>query len=355
MKKIFFISNREREKRKSKFTFLKRGATIVLYTLFFILGSFSSAYAADAPIKNAGFVPANIWYSKDPFFDGEKIRIYTIIFNGSTYDLEGTVEFLDSGVLIGKTTFSLSGGSRVRDVWIDWKATAGKHTITARIINTTGSVAGGKKAPITIDNAETGKSERDIDLDTDGDGVGNRDDLDDDGDGISDVDELRNGTDPLKVDTNGDGVSDFKELQIATEKKAEAAKLLAGNTEPAGTLGDTLKKVGDSIPAPVKVGAAQGANALEQFRVGEGYQIKLLKEDKAREIEAMKARTDGAQKEGETQSSPANFAEKPFAYVMLALLTFLQYLLEWQIVFYGVLLYIVYRIIRWGFDSYSGN
>lgn len=346
MQKILFISDVEQEKRKSNFTFLRRGANIVLYIIFFILGSASFVEAADAPVKNAGFVPANIWYSKDPFFDGEKIRIYTIIFNGSSYDLEGTVEFLDSGILIGKTTFSLSGGSRVRDVWIDWKATAGKHTVTARIINTTGSIAGGKKAPIIIDNAETGKSERDIDLDTDGDGVGNRDDSDDDGDTISDVDELRNGTDPLKADTNDDGVSDGKELEIATAKKAEAEKLLAGTSEAKGTLGDTLKKVGETIPEPVKIGAAQGANALEQFRVGEGYQLKLLKEDKAKEIEAMKTRAD---------TEPTNFAEKPFAYVMLALLTFLEYLLEWQIVFYGVLLYLVYRIIRWGFDSYSGN
>lgn len=311
------------------------------------IGGATLAYSAEPPIKNAGFVPANIWYSKDPFFAGEKIRIYTIIFNGSSYDLEGVVEFLDNGALVGKTNFSLSGGGRVRDVWIDWKATEGKHAMTARITGTTASIAGGAKRSIVLDNTETGKSERDIDLDTDGDGTGNREDLDDDNDGVPDVDELRNGTDPIKKDSDGDGISDGRELEIAEKKKADAEKLLATGTEPAGSILGTIKKVEDNIPVPVKEGATAGANALERFRVGEGYQVRLAKEEKAREISAMKSPLSVVQKDGSVLGTVSNTAEKPFAYVMLAILTLLQYFLEWQIIFYGVLLYALYRLIKW--------
>ncbi|MDO8604532.1 MAG: thrombospondin type 3 repeat-containing protein [bacterium] len=320
----------------------------LLVIFLLCIGGHTVAFAEEAPIKNAGFVPANIWYSKDPFFAGEKIRIYTIIFNGSSYDLEGTVEFLDNGSLVGKSSFSLSGGGRVRDVWVDWKAKEGKHTMTARITGATASVSGGVKRAITLDNTETGKSERDVDLDIDGDGVGNKEDLDDDNDSVPDVEELQNSTNPLKKDSDGNGISDGKELEIALKQKVEAEKILATEkTDPKTILG-TIKKVEDSIPAPVKAGAFAGANVLERLRLSEGYQVRLAKEEKAREIEAMKSAVPIAQKEnGSVLGTVTNTAEKPFAYIVLWVLTLIQYFFEWQIVFYGVLLYVLYRIIRW--------
>lgn len=314
--------------------------------LFFIVMSGTTVYAVEPSIKNAGFVPSNIWYSKEQFFAGDKVRIYTVIFNGSSYDIQGVVEFLDNGVSIGRTNFSLSGGGRVQDMWIDWKAGEGKHTITARIVDTTYSAIGGAKRAITLDNAEAGKNERTIDRDTDGDGIGNADDLDDDNDGVADVDELRNGTDPLKKDTDGNGISDGKELELAEKKKAEAEKLLASNdTDPKTILG-TLKKVEENIPVPLKDGASAGANAIERFRVGEGYQARLAKENILREISGIKSQETQSKKTNNVSAETSNFAEKPFAYIKFALLALLQYFFEWQIIFYGVLIYGLYRLIR---------
>lgn len=321
----------------------------IILALLFLLAPLSFIQAADAPIKNAGFVPANIWYSKDPFFAGETIRIYTIIFNGSEHDLEGTVEFLDNGVSVGKTNFSLSGGGRVRDLWVDWKATEGKHVMTARIVNTTASLAGGARRTIELDNTETGKNERSIDLDTDNDGIGNTEDADDDSDGIPDVEELRNNTNPLKKDTNGDGVPDGKELEIATKQKETAEKLLEANPEPKGTILGTIKTVEENIPTPVKESAIAGVNALERFRLSEGYQARLAKEVKMKEIEAMRVakRAPAENKDGDVLGTVSNTAEKPFAYVTYGVLSLVQYFFEWQIIFYGVILYILYRLIKW--------
>lgn len=315
------------------------------------------AYAADSIIKNAGFVPANIWYSKDPFFSGDKIRVYTILFNGSAYDLEGVVKFFDNGVSIGETNFSISGGGRVRDIWIDWESKEGKHTITARITGATASLAGGVKRPIILDNIETGVSDRMVDFDTDGDGIGNNEDLDDDNDGVSDVDELRNGTDPLKKDTNGNGISDGKELENLTKQKLETEKILAARGMSSssesgglsvGTILDTIKKVDGAIPSSVKISMNVGTNALERFRVGEGYQVRLAKEEKSREINTIKMQPV-SQKSGDVLGTVSSIAEKPFAYVMLGALTALQYFLEWQVIFYGVILYLIYRIVKWAF------
>lgn len=317
--------------------------------IVFLLGisSFSFAYAAPQPIKNAGFVPANIWYSKDPFFAGEKIRIYTILFNGSAYDLDGTVEFLDNGVLINKASFSLASGGRVRDVWVDWQAREGKHSVTARIVDASASLTSGTKSTIALDNAETGKSERTVDLDTDGDDTGNADDIDDDGDGVLDVDELRNGTDPLKADTNGDGISDSKELELLAVKKVEEGKLLNSATSSSGTIMGIVKKVEDVIPDSIKTGAITGVNTLENFRISNGYKISLAKDEKAHEIEDIKKRVTPTEKDVGVIGAFSNATEKPFAYVMLASLTLLKFVLETKIVFYAVLVYLIYRIIRW--------
>ena len=42
-----------------------------------------------------------------------------------------------------------------------------------------------------------------------------------------------------------------------------------------------------------------------------------------------------------------NAAEKPFAYVLFAIFAVLQYMFEWQILFYGFISYVVYRVIKW--------
>lgn len=303
--------------------------------------------ATNTPIQNAGFVPANIWYSKDPFFAGDNIRVYTVIFNGSSYNLSGAVEFLDNDVIIGRADFSVSKGGSVRDVWVAWKADEGKHVITARTVGVT-TMEGGKKISLALGNTDAGKSERMVDLDTDGDGIGNLKDLDDDNDSVPDIDEIRNGTDPLKKDTDGNGVSDKQEIELAAKNATSTS------VAPKGSIASTIKIVENAIPVPIKVGVAQGANIVEQFRAGEGYQFKLIKEEKSREIAVIKASEDASatstsQKnvQGATDRM-LNFAEKPFAYVLFGIFAALQYFFEWQILFYGAILYALYRLAKWG-------
>lgn len=322
--------------------------------IFSIIACTLSVSAAEAPIKNAGFVPANIWYSQEPFFSGDEIRIYTVIFNGSSEDLVGTVEFFDNGVSINTTDFSLASGGRVRDVWVDWVAHDGKHTITARLVDVYAVGVGGKKRAIVLENAETGKSERVIDLDTDSDKVGNTDDLDDDNDSIPDIDEVQNGTDPLKKDSDGNGISDSDELALAKTRVLLAEKSTSTSTGDVGVVRNTLQSMDEKIPQPVKEAFLTGSNSIERFRISEGYQFRLAKEEKAKEIDARAARARMLAAKGELPkknegiaSTVSSATEKPFAYATFAILALIQYFFEWKIVFYTVSLYVIYRLIRW--------
>lgn len=265
-------------------------------------------FAAELSLSNAGFVQSNIWYSKDPFYTGDKVRIYTVIFNGSVYDLTGSVEFLDNGTSLGRTNFSLSGSGRAQDLWIDWKAIGGSHTITAQLVNVFADTPNGKQ-PVSLPNIETGKSSRVVDID------------------------------PA-----------LKEAQT----KADAQKVVEVGAQTLGKVGSALQAVGDVIPVPIKDEVSAGANAVEQFRIGEGIQLSLAKEKKSQEIAVIAARTKitdahaGSTKKGTiVLDTVSNTTEKPFAYVILAILSVLQFIFEWKVLFYGIILYVLYRAVKW--------
>jgi hypothetical protein len=151
-------------------------------------------------VASIGFIQGNIWYSKDPFFDGDSVRIYSGVFNNTPGDIVGSVSFFDNGSLLHVADFSVTGGGHLREVWADWQASAGKHTITAQITKAVISRAGKPDEPAEIGTGGSGVSERDVDVDTDHDGIGNAQDADDDNDGVSDADEITRGTDPLRAD-----------------------------------------------------------------------------------------------------------------------------------------------------------
>lgn len=271
------------------------------------------AHASELSLKNAGFVPANIWYSKDPFFAGEAIRVYTIIFNGSTYDLAGDVEFLDNGIVIGKTSFSLAGGGRTQDVWVNWKTSQGAHTVSARLVNVIADGPGGKKA-VLLDNTETGKSDRVVAIDP---------------------------------------------AIIEAQSKAQIQKVADVGSQALGKVEGAANTVSESIPAVVKEGISAGVTTLEKFRVGEWYQFQAAKEKKSKEIDTLKVKekasaptstatsTVVSKKSTGVLDTVSRATEKPFAYVMFAILATLQYFFQWQVLFYGIILYAIYRAIKW--------
>ena len=280
---------------------------LFLILLFSLYGA-PYALASNLSVSNAGFVPSNIWYSKEPFYAGEKIRVYTIIFNGSAYDLSGKVEFFDNGTSMGKTNFSLAKGGRVQDLWIDWSAKEGSHVIAARLVNVVADGSNGKQA-VVLPNSETGKSERVIEVDP---------------------------------------------AVKAAQAKAEADNATKTSSETLSKVGGVLQSVADAIPAPVKSEVSSSVGTLEAVRAEEANLFRIKKENKAKEIDTFlktgeqKAQTPSSSKTvaGATDEM-LNITEKPFAYFMFALFGALQYLFEWQVLFYGVIVYTFYRIIKW--------
>ncbi len=165
--------------------------------------------------KNAGIIPNNIWYSSDSFFAGDNIRIYSIIFNNSDYELSGVVEFNDNNKIICNKNFLVSPND-IAKIWCDWSAQYGQQKVGIKIIKTKAVDSSGKEQEIVLSNFQTNSLDRFVDIDTDHDGVGNKIDTDNDNDGLTNQEEVKIGTDPVKKDSDGDGVADGVEIKNGT-------------------------------------------------------------------------------------------------------------------------------------------
>ncbi|MBI3631880.1 MAG: hypothetical protein HY225_00315 [Candidatus Vogelbacteria bacterium] len=125
---------------------------LLFIALLFLLFPLKNIFAAET-LKNTGLINKNVWYSKDPFYTGDRIRIYSVVFNGSEMDLRGRVNFYDNGSLLCTTEFSSLAG-RISEIWCDWIVGGGKHGISIKITNPKGSLPGQPEQDVILSNGD---------------------------------------------------------------------------------------------------------------------------------------------------------------------------------------------------------
>jgi hypothetical protein len=128
---------------------------IILLSIFFLLLGANPAFAQNSDLGEAGFLPGNIWFSKKKVAEGETTAIHTAVFNNTAGKLSGTVEFYDKDILLGKKDFTLDPDT-LKVVSMDWKATSGDHSFSAKITNSQSILPGGEKEKIYLSSSSTG-------------------------------------------------------------------------------------------------------------------------------------------------------------------------------------------------------
>lgn len=236
---------------------------LIYILLLFIIFPHTTAFSAET--NEAGFLQNNILYSKDPFFAEEEIKIYTVLYNNTRDYLSGNVLFFDNEEKIGEKKFLLSPETIVKDVYINWKVTEGKHKISAKIEGTSSGI-NAEARNIEIESIEIiEQEERFADYDTDGDGIGDSEDKDDDNDGLTDNEEKFLGTNPFFKDTDGDGIND-KEDKNPTKydfKNSDSAKETNNSNEESNVIPDINIS---NIASSTKSIASGVYNATEEVR-----------------------------------------------------------------------------------------
>lgn len=281
---------------------------VFLFGLFAFIPLLTSA----APLSNAGFLQGGIWYSKDPFFAGDTVRVYAAIFNSSSEDLAGTVEFLDNKQRLGSAEFFVERGGKFAQVWVDWNVTEGEHLVEAVITKASIIRVGADPLTIELQQARVQESLRQIEKDTDKDGIGNNTDADDDNDGVSDVQELSQGTDPLVVSPAVSQEESVVEQQELDMTDALIALLPEAVEKPVAE----IHAAAQDLLAPVKEQVQQ-------------------KQEQARQ-----------QLEDLNKNPKASNTEKTKASLYLASLSAAAFVLKTEIILYAFALFLAYLFLK---------
>lgn len=313
-------------------------------------------HLAQAETVPAGVADRALWFSKEPFFEGESITIYTLLFNSGTNQLSGTLTLYDGTTTIAAKTFSVVGGGASSVVAFPWKVTGGSHVFTAVITSKEFLTTTLAQANDTVSTPKTGEVKRFADLDTDADGLGNKTDTDDDNDGLTDLEEKRIGSNPLVVDTDTDGIIDKLDPHPLTKEPAK--KILETETAIAAEPATLPTAVADKLPEPVLNTAIPVIGAIESYRIKQEATAEASLQKTIGEL-ASYATSSGAYADPAKPTGWEVFKEgalseqvikTPFQYVKLLFQILWQSLLGNTYVFYAFLLFIAFSIVRfvWG-------
>lgn len=247
-----------------------------------------------------GFVPNQIWYSKEPLVENDTVKIYTAIWNGADTATAFHVQFYDGATILGERDITVSALD-IQDVSISWKVTAGDHAISAKISSSTATIAG-KKEQVSLDYATTSADKQFVPV-------------------------------VVKKVTTADVKSQID--------KAES-------------------KVKDIVPESVLVPVTTQFNSIDTFRSNTSSKISDAKNETQKAITALDSTTKVAapisSKDKKStvlapakvkQPKPLDATEKPIAYVKLFLLSIVGFIFGSKFVFYGLIVLIVFFLIRY--------
>ena len=239
---------------------------------------------AEGETENIGFIPDNIWFSKDPPTEGDTVKIYTLVFNNGKNALFGTVEFYDKNVILGKKEF-LSPAGGIKDVSVNWEVMAGDHTLSAKILNPNFILSDGKKKPAQLKQNDTG--ERLV----------------------------------------------FVPKKIFPSSTADGGK--AGLTE---TISEKLDEVGEAVSGfPV-------VKNIESIRINESERLVENKKNLQDNLTAEKNSPDKAELSKGKKNEVS--IQRPLKYVKLFFLKLFHFVFSHPVVFYGLLILIIFLILR---------
>ncbi|NQV93073.1 hypothetical protein HQ403_01070 [Candidatus Kaiserbacteria bacterium] len=292
----------------------------IFSTLIILLFIISTPVFAAVDSTQVGFVDSSIWFDHEPFFSGQEVRVYTTLANSSNADFKGIVEFYDGGSAIGNANVTLERNGGFQVLWVDWIPQEGDHVVGVQITEATLTPPGGEPESVVYKNKSTALS-RFIDTDTDGDGIGNKEDIDDDGDGIVDTED----SEPL-----------VKKNAVATEDSSTKENLEEKSTEALSKIGEFASSTSPKIIAGVK----ETLNTIEEFRISQNNNVtRKLKEVKQKIDEDQVGFENAPEGEGKKKNGPFN-------QLQLLALTTAGYTLSHTIAFYIAGILALYVLIR---------
>lgn len=241
--------------------------------------------------KNSGFIPGQIWYSKDSLVEGEMVNIHTAVWNNENESLSTKVEFYDKNVILGSREVIVNS-FELKDVYIPWKITSGDHTLSAKIISSALTISG-KKETIVLNRITTSTDKQFV---------------------------------PVVV----------KNIEGAPVTETDLLK---------NQINKTTSEINNIIPEGVSTSISGGFSSVDNFRTQTLSKVDSIKKEVEKQINLAK----------NSEVKPTNTVEKsslldsiqtPIGYLKLFLFSILAFILGSKIIFYGLLIFCVFLILR---------
>ncbi|HVU75338.1 MAG TPA: hypothetical protein VHD38_00660 [Candidatus Paceibacterota bacterium] len=106
--------------------------------------AFAAPLSALAAVS-AGISSAPLWLSQSAVTEGDTVQLFTVLYNQSTAEVQGSVDFAVDNRVIDSIAFDLAPGKN-QIASASWQATKGDHTLSAATNGTTD----GQKRSITL-------------------------------------------------------------------------------------------------------------------------------------------------------------------------------------------------------------
>jgi len=123
-------------------------------------------------------------------------------------------------------------------------------------------------------------------------------------------------------------------------------------TEPLNNFIDKAESgISEMVPENVSASVSSGFTAVDNFREETSVKVDNTKDRAKEELNQIKAEEEKGFLSGEEKNKNEDVVKKPITYIKLFLFTALSFIFGNKIIFYGLLILIVFYILRLGYRT----
>lgn len=269
--------------------------SLIIFSIFFSLPTYAEI------LNNSGFIPGQIWYSKDKLIEGDTVNIHTAVWNGEKNPLSVKVEFYDKNVILGTRDTTINS-LEIKDIFISWKVTAGDHIISAKITSSLATILN-KREKVILSRIETSKDKQFV-------SVVVKNNL---GESVTDTDLIKN------------------------------------------QIGKTSADISSFIPESISVPIGEGLETIDSFRNNTLVKVEAARIETKNELGKVLGVSTVESGKNVKINSTQDSIKKPIAYIKLFFLSIISFIFGSSLVFYLVGILLAFFIIRWIYNKISNR
>ncbi len=283
----------------------------ILSFVFLPVGDISVSAKTDS---TTGFLSGDIWYSKAKLIEGDDVKIYTAFWNGENTPVNIKVSFFDKDTLLGEREVSIPALT-LKDISISWKVTAGDHQIKASILKATSNQSGSSQE-VSLSNNEV-KTES-----------------------IFIPKRIDSALPSEKLEQLGEKVVDILPKSVAEPVAASVSDIDLFRQKTSKDIENSVKETQEKI---------------KQIENPDTKATDNIKTESTKNTQDKNNTQKDSDEKKVVKKDSLSGTEKPIAYLQFYLLSVALFIFKNSWLFYGIILFVIFMILRFIYRKIRGN